>query len=78
MFDDMMDVTRPYYAGPNMKPERVKQFIEAARKIPTDPEWIAEMSKLDGSSVEFVQHEDTVKIMNKIISTDKKILDLIK
>jgi len=78
MFDDMMDVTRPYYAGPNMKPERAKQFIEAARKIPTDPEWIAEMSKLDGSSVEFVQHEDTIKIMNKIISTDKKILDLIK
>jgi hypothetical protein len=61
-----------------MKPERAKQFIEAARKIPTDPEWIAEMSKLDGSSVEFVQHEDTIKIMNKIISSDKKILDLIK
>jgi len=78
LFDDMMDVTRPYYAGPNMKPERAKQFIDAVRKIPSDPEWVAEMKKLDGSSVEFVQHEDTTKIMHKILTTDRKILDLIK
>jgi hypothetical protein len=78
MFDDMMDVTRPYYAGPNMKPERVKQFVEAARKIPTDSEWIQEMIKLEGSSVQFVQHKEIVEIMNKITSTDRKILDLIK
>jgi len=79
LFDEMMEINRPYYGGPGMKPERIKQFADAAKKIPNDPEWIEDMKKLEGgSSVQFMQHEDMIKIMNSIISTDKKILDLIK
>lgn len=76
LFEELNDLTRPYFAGPGMSKMRVKQFTDAAIKIANDPEYIEEMTRIGGSP-SFVLTEEMNQIMKKIIETDKSIISLI-
>jgi tripartite-type tricarboxylate transporter receptor subunit TctC len=76
LFRELNQLTRPYFGGPGMTPERVKQFAEAGKKIANDPEYDEEMIKIGGSN-SFVEYEEMNQIMKMINNTDKSVIDLI-
>ncbi len=76
-FNRQSRLARIYVAPPKADPKMVRKYIEAAHKVEMDPEYQADMRRLN-LETKFIHSEELKAIVEGLVSTPSTVLDQIK
>ena len=76
-YDKQVKLARVFVAPPKMEKETVLMFVNAAKQLEKDKQYLEEAEKLR-IGIDFIDYEQVNSLIKDIINVDRKILEYIK